>query len=248
MAASVKHSNETNEQYTPIDIIERARKVMGSIDTDPATSELANSRVQAPYIFTRDDGERTFEEHWHGNVFLNPPGGRDLVLTGTGLNSNPAIFWAKLMHAWHKERTARMGIVIGFTIEVLQSSQGVEKYPMLRFPLCIPAKRLAFDVPREEKIRQLQDRLLSDKIKDNKRKLLEKKIAQLEGSDEQIVTGEDPPHGNVIVCVPPIEEHMFGVAVPWDQPDEPERPWVGWTGPVVRKFQDVFSEIGYVRI
>lgn len=247
MSASIKHSKETNEQYTPIRVIEMARTVMGSIDTDPATSELANTRVQAPYIFTREDGEETFIQHWHGNVFLNPPGGRDLVLTGTGLNSNPAIFWAKLMHAWHKEKTVRAAIVVGFTIEVLQSSQGVEEYPMLRFPFCIPARRLAFDIPRQEKLRQLRERL-SRKTGDEKRRALERKIAQLEVSTDEIVTGDDPPHGNVVVCVPPLDEHFFGNAVPWDAPEEPERPWVGWTGSTTRKFQDVFSALGYVRI
>lgn len=247
MAASIKHSKETNEQYTPVRVVEMAREVLGSIDMDPATSELANSRVQAAYIFTKEDGEETFAQQWHGNVFLNPPGGRELVLTGTGLNSNPAIFWAKLMHAWHKEQTVRSAIFLGFTMEVLQSSQGVEEYPMLRFPFCIPSRRLAFDVPREEKIRQLRERLTPDTAPE-RRKAFERKIAVLEASTDEIVTGDDPPHGNVVVCVPPREEHFFGSAVPWDSPEEPERPWVGWTGPVTRKFYDVFSALGYVRI
>lgn len=60
-----------NEWYTPQNYIESARKVMGSIDLDPATSEVAQQRVNAGHIFTiEDDG---LEQKWFGNVWLNPP-------------------------------------------------------------------------------------------------------------------------------------------------------------------------------
>lgn len=247
MASSVKHSALTNEQYTPAPIVEMVREVLGSIDVDPATSLLANKTVKATRFWTADDEpEATFEASWEGNVFLNPPGGQKMVLLGTGFNSNPSLFWAKMMHEWDQEKTMRAGIFLGFTLEVLQSSQCVEKYPMLRFPICVPSRRLSFNVPRDLRIVQLRE-LLARTSADKQKEIL-KKLAEAEASTEELVLGDAPPHANVLVLVPPREEHRFGVATPWDNPEEDERPWVGFEGPVTRKFWHVFSKLGYVRI
>lgn len=62
------------EYYTPAPIIEAARKAMGSIDLDPASSEAANLRVKATDIFTEADDGLT--KMWWGNVWLNHPFGR----------------------------------------------------------------------------------------------------------------------------------------------------------------------------
>jgi phage N-6-adenine-methyltransferase len=60
-----------NEWYTPADIIQAARTVLGVIDLDPASSEHAQLTVQALRFFTLvDDG---LAQEWHGNVWLNPP-------------------------------------------------------------------------------------------------------------------------------------------------------------------------------
>lgn len=60
-----------NEWYTPHEYIEAARRVMGSIDLDPATSFEAQESIQATTIFTREDDG--LAQNWHGNVWLNPP-------------------------------------------------------------------------------------------------------------------------------------------------------------------------------
>lgn len=238
---NVKHSSETNEQYTPLPIIEMVRKVLERIHLDPATSLLANERVKAEHIYTLDYGAaKTFEEFWQGNVFLNPPGGTEMVLSGTGFRSNPVLFWSKLMHAWWVERSMNAAIFLGFTMEVLQTSQSVGEYPMLRFPFCVPRKRIAFDVPRLEKLRQLGELLRKAESKKAKGKILGK-IAELEASDEECVSGGQPPHGNVLVLVPPLQEHHTGK-------DHRGNPWVAWGGEYTERFQDVFSELGYVRI
>lgn len=68
-----RHGNLKGEYewYTPPDIIEAARAVMGGIDLDPSTSHLANEVVQAEQIFTEEDNG--LEQQWEGRVFLNPP-------------------------------------------------------------------------------------------------------------------------------------------------------------------------------
>jgi len=63
-----------NEWGTPLNYIESARKVMGSIDVDPASNELAQQTVKAEKYYTKDNS--SLDKPWHGNVWLNPPYGR----------------------------------------------------------------------------------------------------------------------------------------------------------------------------
>lgn len=67
----VAFNSGQNEWYTPSEYIEAARRAMGSIDLDPATSEIANQIVCAEQIFTASDNGLSRE--WGGNVWLNPP-------------------------------------------------------------------------------------------------------------------------------------------------------------------------------
>lgn len=61
------------EYYTPADIIELARRTMGAIDLDPASSPVANQRVKAArYFAIAEDG---LSQAWHGNVWMNHPYG-----------------------------------------------------------------------------------------------------------------------------------------------------------------------------
>jgi len=59
------------EWYTPTDVLDGVRSVMGSIDCDPASSEMAQKTVQAETYYTAE--ENGLEQPWTGNVFLNPP-------------------------------------------------------------------------------------------------------------------------------------------------------------------------------
>lgn len=67
----VTYNSGENEWYTPENITDAARLTMGTIDLDPASSEIANQTINATEIYTiEDDG---LNKHWYGNVWLNPP-------------------------------------------------------------------------------------------------------------------------------------------------------------------------------
>jgi phage N-6-adenine-methyltransferase len=59
------------EWHTPPEHVERARRVLGGIDLDPASNAHAQEIVQAAQFFTKD--EDGLKQQWAGRVFLNPP-------------------------------------------------------------------------------------------------------------------------------------------------------------------------------
>jgi len=63
-----------NEWHTPARYIELARKVLGKIDLDPATTEIAQRTVRAAEYFTfKSADDNGLTKPWPGRVWLNPP-------------------------------------------------------------------------------------------------------------------------------------------------------------------------------
>ena len=65
------------EWYTAEKYIEAARNVLGGIDLDPASSEIAQQTVKAAKYFTASDNG--LQHEWHGRIWLNPPYKKELI-------------------------------------------------------------------------------------------------------------------------------------------------------------------------
>jgi ParB family chromosome partitioning protein len=66
-----------NEWYTPAKYVELVRKVLGSIDLDPASHPIAQQTVQAAQFFIEADNG--LAKPWRGGVFCNPPYSKGLI-------------------------------------------------------------------------------------------------------------------------------------------------------------------------
>lgn len=76
-AAHVSLNTGIPEWYTPSEFLDAARCVLGGIDLDPASSDLAQENVKATRYYTLDDDG--LSKPWHGRVWLNPPYDADRV-------------------------------------------------------------------------------------------------------------------------------------------------------------------------
>ena len=95
---------KNNEWYTPARYTDAARMVMGSIDLDPASCELANQTIKATHIYTKETNGLLHP--WHGNVWLNPP-----YLTA-GTTSSYTIWTQKLISEYDSGNTKQAILLI----------------------------------------------------------------------------------------------------------------------------------------
>lgn len=167
LATTPRHSSESAEHFTPPDIVERARRVMGGIDLDPASCAEANAWIRAERFFTRqDDG---FTRAWQGRVFCNPPGGlsddqqrpvkpkcRETGSCGLapghtheGVEASQKKWWFKLAREF-KHGLVPQAVFVCFSVELLQNTQ-VGTPAGLTIPLdhalCFPSRRVAYVKP-----------------------------------------------------------------------------------------------------
>ncbi len=75
--AHVSNNSGNSEWYTPQKYADAVHEVMGFIDTDPCSCEVANEVVRAEAYYTAEqDG---LQQEWHGCVYVNPPYGDGTV-------------------------------------------------------------------------------------------------------------------------------------------------------------------------
>ncbi len=127
-------SSRSEEYYTPAEYIEAARQVLGGIDLDPASCEMAQETVRAAQFYTKEtDG---LMQPWSGRVWLNPPYGT------TGGESNQGI-WARKLIEEHQSGNVPAAILL------VKAALGYEWFECLwyEWPVCFPRRRLSFTMP-----------------------------------------------------------------------------------------------------
>lgn len=192
---NAKHSAETICHYTPPAIVEAARATLGGrIELDPASDTLANSVVQAADFY----GDSGLERPWFGPLFVNPP--------GYDRERNPqgaAAWWAKLMMEWEDAGRAWDAVFVGFSLELLQTTQTYATAHPTKYPTCFFAKRIAFMVSPAARLATLHRAWLST-TDARRRATLQKKIdvaANALSAGQELVAGDSPTHGNFVTCV-----------------------------------------------
>lgn len=131
------------EYYTPPDLAEAVRSVLGRIDLDPASCPAANEGVRAGRYFTAaDDG---LSQTWEGRVYCNPPGGSH------GNESRQRLFWAKLVGEYEAGRV-ESAVFLGFNLDILQVGQRSAAAPQ-RFPHVVLSQRVKYLRPSPEGVR-----------------------------------------------------------------------------------------------
>ena len=177
-AALAQHSSNSSEHYTPPDIVEACRWLMGSIDLDPATSWLANQTIKADTFYEVNG----LVESWGGNVFLNPPGG-DTAKVAPSLKgmsrSYPCIWWSRLVSEWLAGNVKQACFMI-FQLNLLQSVQKMEDCPQtfFNFPMVFFRERIRFYYPEDT-------------------------MEGLPVEGTKVLEGASPPGGSALVYLPP---------------------------------------------
>lgn len=118
----VSHNSGENEWYTPSEYLEAAREVLGTIDLDPASSDVANERVKATSYFTKEDNGLAHE--WHGNVWINPPYAQPLI----------SEFCEKVVEEFEANRVKAAIVLVNNATETRFFRRMAESAPAICFP------------------------------------------------------------------------------------------------------------------
>ena len=128
LTTHVSHNSGENEWYTPSQYIEAAEKTMGSIDLDPASTEIANRVVGAKTFFTEEDDG--LKKEWTGNIWLNPPYAQPLI----------KYFSEKVCETVEKDKFSNMIILVNNATE----TTWFQDMSMLASAICFTNKRIKF--------------------------------------------------------------------------------------------------------
>lgn len=125
------------EYYTPVEVIEAARTVLGHIDLDPCSCEAANEVVRADAYFTRvDDGLR---RDWRGRVWVNPPGCRG------GTKNSQAQWWDRTVRHF-QSGAVQAGVFLAYNLSLLALGQSCP-LPAQAFPFVVFHRQLRYIRP-----------------------------------------------------------------------------------------------------
>ena len=119
------------EWYSPAQYVEAARRVLGAVDLDPASCELANRVVQAARIYTAQ--ENGLQHPWSGRVWLNPPYSARLVKD----------FVARLVNEYEAGAVTAAMLLVNNATETRWFQQAARASAAI----CYPDKRVRFYTP-----------------------------------------------------------------------------------------------------
>lgn len=134
----INQTSGKTDFWTPQPIIEAARRTMGAIDLDPASSAEANVRVKAGRFYSQENSG--LGNQWFGKVFLNHPFGR---------KENP-IWINKLLTAYVDKALSNVSEACCITF-----ASTSEKWfkPLLYYPQCFLVPRTDYLLPDGTKMR-----------------------------------------------------------------------------------------------
>lgn len=141
--ALAQHSADSMEHGTPLEVVELARHVGGTIGTDPFSSAYWNVGVGARLIYDKEhDGLRGI---WSGFCLVNPPGGVSKLVDGKRVTVVPSLVrpaWEGLVERW-RAGAIDGALWVSFTLEYMCQLQDAPACPT-QFPTCIPSSRLRY--------------------------------------------------------------------------------------------------------
>ena len=189
------HLTETNEHFTPPEIIVASHRTMGNIDLDPASCQSAKLWVNAKNIFTKEDDG--LNQNWSGNIFLNPPGGicqNKQAIARYKVKSSQAV-WLQKLNEEYKRSYVNQAIFVAFNLEINRYCQWIDKYPF-----CRPFKRIKYySCDREGTIKSGQYSNIQKKWTD--------------ASPHATIIFFFPPKNNPMVAITKFKKHFKKIGV-----------------------------------
>lgn len=139
------------EYYTPEPWPQLASELMGGIDLDPASNDIANASINAKTIFTKEiDG---LSQRWHGTVWMNHPFHRGEKPCKAKCNKKACIKrghhidkpipgngdWINKIIKEYESGHIKEAVIITFC-----NSSETWFLPLLKFPQCFPHGRVHY--------------------------------------------------------------------------------------------------------
>lgn len=143
---ALEPQGKSNEWYTPARYVEAARRVMGGIDLDPASCELANRTVKATRYYTKE--QNGLAQDWYGRVWLNPPYGQP-ALTASGRSAGGNSIQNSLLRKFIFKLLDEYvsGNVTQALLCVTSDTDAAWFQPLWQFLICFTSHRVVFVRP-----------------------------------------------------------------------------------------------------